>query len=304
MRLNAAAESRFYKKSRELEMPFGGLLQGHIIETTLARIADSQYREALWLVNSKKLGAQAYRENRSGNLDFYYIESSREIPKEKLIPGQKLTRELAEKLIGDLFLDQKKWHVTWKKDKIVCSEGEVYIQLTGLEEDFQIPVEIHLSAVCEENIVPKTENIALITDGTKKFDFLTYPSESRISDLLIQAMMKLELINDMGVYLKMYDILTSQAVSGRQVIALFEDYSSREPTFTRETRLRQFEGYRNYPYMRKRWNKYRKYHGKRETEWIQVMDCIIHFLNPVWQAFTQGEIFLEDWMPELGRFLG
>ena len=38
--------------------------------------------------------------------------------------------------------------------------------------------------------------------------------------------------------------------------------------------------------------------------WEETLDLILDFLTPVWSAFCNDEIFYDDWMPELGRFMG
>ena len=39
-------------------------------------------------------------------------------------------------------------------------------------------------------------------------------------------------------------------------------------------------------------------------EWEEVMDRIVSFTEPLWDALCENTVFLDDWMPELGRFLG
>ena len=35
-----------------------------------------------------------------------------------------------------------------------------------------------------------------------------------------------------------------------------------------------------------------------------ALDLILAFAGPVWNCLCDNEIFCDDWMPELGRFLG
>ena len=56
--------------------------------------------------------------------------------------------------------------------------------------------------------------------------------------------------------------------------------------------------------MKKRWQQYEKIHLKEKEEWECVLNRIMTFISPVWKALCEDEIFVDDWMPELERFLG
>ena len=55
--------------------------------------------------------------------------------------------------------------------------------------------------------------------------------------------------------------------------------------------------------MRKRWTAACK-KVRKEKPWEDALDIIVAFLEPVWNALCNNEIFFDDWMPELGRYLG
>ena len=44
--------------------------------------------------------------------------------------------------------------------------------------------------------------------------------------------------------------------------------------------------------------------AKQKEDWEEVVDRIMAFMKPVWRALCADEIFFDDWMPELTRFLG
>ena len=65
--------------------------------------------------------------------------------------------------------------------------------------------------------------------------------------------------------------------------------------------------YRDYPYMKKRWEKFCRHSAIAGTEtlkWEKEMECFHHFLGDMWEAVCRDEVFFGDWMPELARFLG
>jgi len=115
---------------------------------------------------------------------------------------------------------------------------------------------------------------------------------------------KLELIGDMGSYYRVYQILRSQPLSGRYVLEELTVLTDNAPKVKTERRLEQIAGYRDYAYMRKRWEKYLRNHGQQSVPWAEVLELILEFLRPIWHSLCSNEIFFDDWMPELGRFLG
>ena len=117
-------------------------------------------------------------------------------------------------------------------------------------------------------------------------------------------MRKLELIGDMKSYSVVNDILRTQPISGRYIIDELYRFAEKEPKVAKTKRMEQIVGYREYTYMRKRWEQYCKNHGKEVEPWAEVIDRIVTFLQPIWTCLCNNEIFFDDWMPELGRYLG
>ena len=99
------------------------------------------------------------------------------------------------------------------------------------------------------------------------------------------------------------EILSTESISGRYVMEEFEKFSESNPKLISQKRLAQLKGYREYGYMRKRWTAACK-KVRKEKPWEDALDIIVAFLEPVWNALCNNEIFFDDWMPELGRYLG
>ena len=100
------------------------------------------------------------------------------------------------------------------------------------------------------------------------------------------------------------DILKKDSISGRHILEEFRSLGEKEPKVVNLKRLEQIEGYRTYAYMEKKWQQYEKRQGRVPEEWSKVLDRVLRFLGPTWKAFCQNEVFFDDWMPELERFLG
>ena len=112
------------------------------------------------------------------------------------------------------------------------------------------------------------------------------------------------LIGSMGSYYDAYRLLRTQPLSGRYVLEELTVLTAASPKMRKEQRLKQLDGYRAYTYMRKRWEKYLRNHGLAEVPWEDAIDLILVFVSPIWESLCRNEIFFDDWMPELGRFLG
>ena len=69
-------------------------------------------------------------------------------------------------------------------------------------------------------------------------------------------------------------------------------------------RLNQFSEYRNHEDIKNKWQLYIEKHSKDVEEWEKVMDRLLAFIRPIWESVCKDEVFFEDWMPELERFLG
>ena len=68
-------------------------------------------------------------------------------------------------------------------------------------------------------------------------------------------------------------------------------------------RMEQITSYKEYGYMKKKWMQYCRTRNGEVVSWEQLMDRLLIFLTPLWKALCEDEIFFDDWMPELGRFL-
>ena len=81
------------------------------------------------------------------------------------------------------------------------------------------------------------------------------------------------------------------------------ELAEHSPQVKKERRLEQVAGYRDYAYMRKRWDQYAKRHGAVSTSWENVLERILALVTPLWTCLCRDEIFFDDWMPELGRYM-
>ena len=179
-----------------------------------------------------------------------------------------------------------------------------YLLLTGSYKGMKVPITMRIDVAHLNTKSPKKKELKLLFDTNKTCSYYIYSKESILSESLFEIMRKLELISDMETYDTVNEILKSQTVSGRHVLEDFEMMGKKEPKVVSMRRLQQMKSYRDYAYMKKKWQQYEKKHKDEFEEWELLMERLLAFLSPIWTALCEDEVFLDDWMPELGRFLG
>ena len=117
----------------------------------------------------------------------------------------------------------------------------------------------------------------------------------------------MELIPDMEIYREVFLILRNENLSGRHVCELLGNMCKAQGLKPDMERMEQILSYREYPYMKKRWEKFCRHSvitGTENLKWEEEMERLAHFLRDMWEAVCKDEVFFGDWMPELERFLG
>lgn len=303
MKVGATSATALKEKSESLSIPFADLLRGYLMEEALRRIYESVYQEVFWLINDDIIGLERYADNQEERLEFYYIEREKIYSQEKYPAGQPLTYDMAEYLLQELFLSHEEHDVVWEGE--LEEKADIFQwKLTGTFCDMQVPLVMRIMRIPEKNLRPEIREFPLFMEKKQKpLKIYTYALENRLSEYFFEIMKKLELIADMEAYAVVNHILKTRSVSGRHVMEEISLRIEKEPRVLRLQRMEQIEGYREYAYMRKRWEQYQKKHGETKEAWSEVVERFVCFAKPIWTALYQKEIFFDDWMPELGRFI-
>ena len=303
MVLGVCEETRLKKRSAELAIPFSDLLRGYMLEDMMIRICNSDYRDVLWLETVPLLGERSYRAREQKRICFFYQESERPVPKDRLRPGQKLSVPMAEQMLADIFGGDNQQDICWE-GCVQEAEGNFLFFMEGTYRQMKVPITLKLHGGQEEKQIPGKREEELTAIAGKKVSYLVYAPENQVSRDLFMMMDRLELISDMGCYWRVYETLKTRSLSGRFVLEELETLSEPAVNVKTKKRMAQLAEYRSYAYMRKRWEKYLRNHGQKHIPWEEALDLILAFAGPVWNCLCDNEIFFDDWMPELGRFLG
>lgn len=290
-------------RSIELDISFADLLRGYVLEDMMLRISASSYKDILWLETYPILGADAYRERTERRIHFFYQESERTIPPEKLQPGQRLSEALAEQMIADIFVKENKQEVLWS-GKASETADHVILSLNAVYHEMKVPLTLVVTRLRAADSRPVEIEEELMAIPKKHISYLVYAPENHLGQYIFTMVEKLELVGDMKCYYDTYQILTTQSFGGRNILDELTALTENTPKIKTEQRMELLAGYRNYTYMRKRWEKYLRNHKQPPVAWEEALDLILKFIQPIWHCLCCNEIFFDDWMPELGRFLG
>lgn len=303
MKVGICEAQQLKERSEELGLSFAEMLWGYMVEDAMLRIYASAYREHLWLVSRNVLGADSYQRRTEESIHFLYQPSERMMAKEKLCPGQRLSAALCEQMVQDIFAKEDDRQINWSAE-VSEEKGVCRIYLTGMYKEMQVPFCLAVHSVDAPNQRPGRQEIDLTVMKNHRLSYLEYAPENQLSRDLFEIINKLELIGDMGCYHRVYQMLCREPLSGRYVLEELNALTESSPKVRKEQRIGQLAEYRNYTYMRKRWEKYVRNRNVGEVAWEDLLQLLLQFLTPVWHSLCCNEIFFDDWMPELGRFLG
>ena len=304
MKHTVITKAQLKAESETLKIPFSNLLAGYLLEELLYLITESEYSACLWLKNSGILGVEQYKKKENGlRLDFAYIVRSGAEEKDGPYPGQRISLKLAYVMLLQFLEKGKTPKIKWK-GKAVLGENGVEYEIVGEFEEMAVPLRVCMTEImADDNYMPVPREFAPFMAPEEEISYLEYPKEMLLAEQLGIILKQMELIQDMGAYLKIYQILSQHSFDGRHVKALLLRICEKEGISTEEKRLQELLSYRKYSYMRKRWEKYLRRLEQTEPGWEKMMDMLEKFLNPVWLAVSRDEIFFGDWMPDLERFL-
>lgn len=274
----------FKKICEECNMSYSDALWRYVSEDFLWRIRANNLEEVLWLTKPQFKECE--------RLTLYYVESR---TSKKAGSPQEI---LDNKILGNKEVNSRS-DIRWsgyQKENIWNLKAKV--------NDTEIPFSVKIIVLSEEKAgVHSTTEFTALNHSHKNIKLYSYSPESILADLIFEIMEKLELIGSMESYVSVYLILKNSSISGRHIVDILKEHALEKPKVVSYRRLEQIKGYMDYAYMRKRWDKSCKKMNV-DAAWEDALGLIIGFIEPLWNALCANEIFFDDWMPELGRFLG
>ncbi|MEY8391131.1 hypothetical protein D3Z36_02145 [Lachnospiraceae bacterium] len=221
--------------------------------------------------------------------------------------------EQTAKELADLFLQGQKEilpddadiRVLVGKDTTGDTEitgGPVSLSLEIHRPPYRIPFKLRLLPYNRCKIYPR-EKTANSRINQQAFTYYIFPPEEYLAFAFHEILNGLELLNDLSWYKEIFAILTREPLEGRKVWEGLRHILSERPIPSIEKRMETIAGYKNYGYMKKRWKSQSRRSRGHYPQWEQVITVLTAFFTPVFEGVIKDEIFLGDWMPQLGRYL-
>ncbi len=296
------------KKSEDLDIPFSNMLAGYMVEEFMYLVSESDFSRNLWLKNEDIFEIENYQENFYLTLDFIYHADEKVVKTGKMEAGQKLSAELAEYMLQNIFVKEKtkgvrfKWKHEWT--------GELLkVEVVAEYEEMKVPFSIEIRPHYLHGITPEKRTRKLFMHKKEEINYRHYPAETILAEQLLEMVTYLELISSMKCYDIAYQIISKEPVDGRRIKDTLELLCEKNNISRTEDRGNMIAGYKDYAYMAKRWEKYAKPLRKEKNasaeipSWQELMERLGRFFLPIWNCICKDEIFFGDWMPELGRYL-
>lgn len=277
-------------KSEELKIPYENLLSAFVIEEAVTAFCGSDEAENFRLKNNSILSLEYYRRKAPTRLE-YVVLSEEELTVRNVIHR-----------MSKIFQNEKKAELWWKYRVEKEDEG-ICVYLSAKIEELQIPVQLVLEQEKEEPSEPSREELHPFLEEERSVEYLHYPMEGILAEHFIRIMRDTELINDMGSYYILYELLSKEMNSSRKVTEQIESLAKEQRIPLKKERFEMFEGYQNSSYMKKKWKSYLKKEKKKTPSFEEVMKVMIAYYRPIWDSLAEGNYYLGDWMPELMRYL-
>ena len=277
-------------KSEELKIPYENLLSAFVIEEAVTAFCGSDEAENFRLKNNNILSLEYYRRKAPTRLE-YVVLSEEELTVRNVIHR-----------MSKIFQNEKKAELWWKYRVEKEDEG-ICVYLSAKIEELQIPVQLVLEQEKEEPSEPSREELHPFLEEERSVEYLHYPMEGILAEHFIRIMRDMELINDMGSYYILYELLSKEMNSSRKVTEQIESLAKEQKIPLKKERFDMFEGYQSSSYMKKKWKSYLKKEKKKTPSFEEVMKVMIAYYRPIWDSLAEGNYYLGDWMPELMRYL-
>lgn len=275
------------------KLPFSQVLGWYITGLTLYLTEETGFNQNLVLVEPFSLDPNQDIHILEDGIAGYYVEDERIKQSDGFVPGCPYSSDFTARL-----LLQIQNRATKGGYPLVIKVG-TGSRVEFKYQDMYFPLEIRIRP--KSDFYPEMSTFRFFDKNIDEIDVRLYPKENQAADYIMEILEKLELINEMEVYLYLYRFAKGTSLSARDVcVALSESEGDREPTWSS---FEKFASYKNNSYMKKKWKVFLRRHRIKEPTWEETMDLLVKFIEPLWASLTKGELFFGDWMPELGRYL-
>lgn len=283
-------------KANAIGVPFHNLLSGVILELVLIRLFESGFSRSVCVRNIDELNVSNYAKEAPLRIDLQYF--LREKVSSGIVVGKPVSQEVLVVLAYELFPKKESENLKWK---IKFTQDGLFA-IANLE-NYEIPVEIKLFESKEEDFYPIEDVFEPIMMSGKRISVRLYPVEKRLADDYAEIFEKLELLGELSPYTDAVDIISKQFISGRKFAEYFLENCEKKNVVLKNERIDSIRSYVNSKYMQKKWKSLTRVKKIVGITWEETLSKACDFIDPVWNTLCSEGVFLDDWMPELGKFM-
>ena len=176
------------------------------------------------------------------------------------------------------------------------------ISLEIMKDPYRIPMDLHLIPYAKSNIYPRKHTGIGVLDK-ETYTYYKFPPEEYLALGFYEILSGLELLSDLSWYKEIFEILKTESLEGRKIWEGLSFMLEEHPLPFLEQRLSKVLSCRDNKELKKRWKSQSRRSGEHYANWEQTVALTVTFLTPIYDGILKDEIFLGDWMPQLGRYL-
>lgn len=293
MKLNIAD---IQKKADAIGVPFHNLLSGVVLEHIIIRLFESGFSRSVCIRNIEKFKPENYLNDAPLCIELQYF--LREKVSQGIVVGKPISQEVLIVLAYELFPKKESEFLKWQ---IRFLEKGIYA-IANLE-NYEIPLEIKLFESKEEDFLPVEDVFEPTMETGKRVAVKLYPVEKRLADDYAEIFEKLELLGELSPYTDIVDIISSNFISGRKFSEYLIENCEKKNVSLKQDKLTTISSYVNNKYMVKKWKSLTRVKKISGQSWEDILKKVCEFMDPVWNTICKEDVFFDDWMPELGKFM-
>lgn len=288
------------QRSEALQIPTKNLIHGYVMEELANLVTQTAESEELWLENGSILGQQQYGKRMENHLVYCY--SGKHITRlvlSLLVELQRLAT-LGVKAFGQ---EREELFEVEGMPRDGASERGATLELTIRGENLYVPVLLTILPVTAEGLYPKKRVFSSVLNEEREITIYEMPAEELVLNHIQQIFTYMELLNEMEIYLDLYEILCQASVEGRGIYRKLLELKEEGKLTIDQKKWKLWQEYHDYIYMKRKWKVLLRRQKLLSPSWEEVHNLLSQFVEPLWNALEKDEAFFGDWMPELGRFL-
>lgn len=276
------------EKSRQLHIPYQHLLIGCAKEWILDQLLSKLTSYNLFVKRSFQLGLDAYRHGSPRQL---YIS----------LTAEELLKDQVEEILAKCFEN-----VSYIVDEI-NQKDETYrnyrITIDVPFDKLTVPITVNLESMTEMKAQKVVYPLELLYEDARTIEITCYYPEMELAELFADAYDRMELMMDMAALDSIYYYSTTNKFDGRylmmNIVSVMEKQGMKLSYETLELLYRSMQS----KSIASRFKGYLRSQKRTEPKYTQVYDCFYKIYDPICTTILRDEIFLGDWMPEVGRYL-